>query len=109
MQLCFKTKSKKRRVYLVVIFLLVLAFVLLLTITWAGIRQDPSGNVIKGDVVAPAGGARITSSGGNVVNASAGQCAVGLSQSVSGRKLYHGVHSPILTPTYVNNWQTFNK
>jgi len=109
MQLRSKTKGKKQRVYFVVIFLLVLAFALLLTITWAGIRQDPSGNIIKGDVVAPAGGKRITSSSGNVVNASAGQCAVGLSQSPSGIKLYHGVHSPIITPTYVNHWQTFNK
>jgi hypothetical protein len=109
MRFVFGIKGKQRRISRSVILFLAFIFALLLTITWAGIRQDPSGNIIKGDVVAPAGGARITSSGGNVVNASAGQCAVGLSQSASGRKLYHGVHSPIITPTYVNNWQTFNK
>ena len=89
--------------------MLVFLLILLLTIVWAGIRSDVLGNIIKSDVVAPAGGKRITDSGGNVINASAGQCAVGLSQSASGRELYHGVHSPVISPTQVQAWQTFER
>jgi hypothetical protein len=84
-------------------------FIFFIGIAWAGIRSDVLGNIIKSDVVAPAGGKRITDGNGNVINASAGQCAVGLSQSASGRKLYHGVHSPVISPTQVHNWQAFEK
>lgn len=102
--------SKKKKIFLIIRYsLAIISIVLILTIGWAGIRQDILGNVIKGDIVAPAGGKRITGSGGYVINASAGQCAVGLSQSASGRKLYHGVHSPVISTTQVQAWQTFER
>ena len=103
-----KLKCLNKKFFLKFTFWLVI-FILIIGIAWAGIRSDLLGNVIKSDVVAPAGGKRITDSGENVINASAGQCAVGLSQSASGRKLYHGVHSPVISPTQVHNWQVFEK
>jgi hypothetical protein len=102
------TRSLMQSSLIKIIFCLSL-FAVLLAICWAGIRQNLSGDTIREDVVAPAGGARITDASSNVVNASAGQCAVGLSQSGSGYRLYHGVHAPIRPETNVRNWQVFGE
>ena len=103
----FSGKVKKYSLLKYILGVLFLIF--LLAISYAGIRQDLLGNVIKNDVVTPAGGGRIVNGSGNVINASIGQCAVGFSQAPSGHKLYHGVHSPVLLPTQVQAWQSFEK
>ena len=104
-------RMRKRQVQssmIKIIFCLSL-FAVLIAICWAGIRQNLSGDTIHEDIIAPAGGQRITDASSNIINASAGQCAVGLSQSGSGNRLYHGVHAPIRTETNVHNWQAFEK
>jgi len=73
-------------------FVLIMCIVALLAVVgWAIAREDGNGNTIEQDLIAPAGGGRITDAGLNDVIAAAGQPCVGVSQASNGSKLTHGV------------------
>ena len=82
---------------------LILLVLMLASMTWAGIRINPLGGKIVRDIVAPGGGGRIINGQGYVINGSVGQCAVGLSVTSSGNKLFHGVHGPVWRSVVDNN------
>ena len=76
----------------------VVVLTILAAITWAGVLQDGGGNEISTDIVAPAGGARIASGGGAVLNSCIGQTAVGLSFTTADARLCSGVLTPRRLP-----------
>ncbi len=75
------------------LFVGLLIFLVLLGLSWAGIRHDSRGNTISEDVLSPAGGLHIFAGNDTGMTDILGQASAGTSHSPSGSDLYHGVYA----------------
>ena len=73
-------------------------FIVLLGLSWAGIRQDSQGNTISQDVASSSGALHIFASNKTEMVGIVGEAATGVSSSSSGSELYSGVYA--MSPGY---------
>ena len=97
-----------------VLWVLLAACVLAAALSQAGMRQDPDGNTISGDIIAPGGGSLAINNGDPVrvaIEGTVGQSVVTGSTSASGSMLYHGVQGPTLgagTTLGARHWHLYD-
>ena len=77
-------------------FLPLILLILLMTIAFAEIQSDMSGNRILQDLICPAGGNVSLNNAGTMLRSSIGQTVTGKSENPTGFVLYHGAHNPVL-------------